>query len=147
MDYKTFMDDYKDMIGETVWICDYRFTDISQKPIRHVKPTEAIIVSNDDLPKNKTVYYSTIHFRPIGKKGTPLKQIISPYDNTGFRSFTGTSLNIFLRKEECVNHYVKQCEIVKKEIEKERKRANQRLDEIKEQINDTLISYDRNINE
>lgn len=140
MDYKEFIKNHKSMIGETVWICDYRHLDISKKPIRHIKPTEALVVSNDELPSNKTVYYSDIHFRPIGNKGTPLKQIIAPFDNTGYRSFTGISLNIFITKEECIEHYLSQCELIKREIEVERIKANERLNkmiiDIEEMINE-----------
>lgn len=138
MNYKEFMETHADMIGKRVWICDYRFNDIAQKPIRHVKPTEVLIVSNDDLPKNKIVYYSEIHFKPIGKTGKTLKQIIAPYDNTGYRSSTGTSVNIFLSESECVEHYLTQCEMIKKEIEEERKRANRRLDSMIKDIDSTI---------
>lgn len=143
MDYVTFIERNKnrDLIGEIVWVCDYRHNDIANKPIRHIKPTEVIIVSNDDLPDNKTVYYSDIHFRPIGKKGQPLKRIIAPYDNTGFRSYPGVSLNIFLTKEECVKHYFKQCQEILGEIEEEIVRVNERLDGIKMEINEFMEEF------
>lgn len=145
MDYKEFMNKHSDLIGQRVWICDYRHNDIANKPIRHVKPTEVIVVSNDDLPSGKVIYYADIHFKPIGKKGTPLKQIIAPYDNTGYRSFTGTSLNIFLTKDECVEHYLKQCEEIKKEVEKERKRANERFDKMIEEIDEVLNNIKKSV--
>lgn len=106
--------EYKKLIkiGEEVWICDYRFNDIDNQPIRHVKPTKVIVVSNEELPGNKTVYYSEFHFRPFGKNGKPLAQVIAPYDNTGYRSNTGTSLNIFYDEKECVKHYKKQCRTI-----------------------------------
>lgn len=31
--------------GKEVWICDFRYTDSNNKPIRHVKPTKAMIMS------------------------------------------------------------------------------------------------------
>lgn len=140
MDYNEFIKNHKDLIGKTVWICDYRFLNISKKPIRHIRPTEVLVVSNDELPSNKAVYYSDIHFRPIGNKGTPLKQIIAPFDNTGYRSFTGISLNIFITKEECIEHYLNQCKLIQKEIEIERRKINDRLDKmtvyIEEMINE-----------
>lgn len=141
MDYNEFVKNHKNMIGRTVWICDYRFLDISKKPIRHVKPTEVLVVSNDELPSNKTVYYSDIHFKPIGNKGIPLKQIIAPFDNTGYRSFTGTSLNIFITKKECVECYLEQCELVKKEIEIEREKVNKRLDKIEIRIEEMIGEF------
>lgn len=97
-------------IGECVWICDYRINDVDNKAIRHIKPQKVMVISNEELPKNKTVYYSTFHFRPLNKKGEPLKQIIAPYDNTGFRSYSGESVNIFYKEKDCVDYYVQQCE-------------------------------------
>ncbi len=103
--------------GDIVYICDYRFNNIDEKPIRHVQPQKVMVFSNDDLPKNKTVYYSEHHFRPLNAKGNPLIKIIAPYDNTGYRSYTGVSLNIFLSEEECLKHYQKQCEEILKSLE------------------------------
>ena len=96
-------------IGEKVWICDYRRPDLYKKPIRNITPTLCVICSNDDLPKNKTVYYSETHFRPVSAKGVVLKKIISPVDNTGFRSYSGVELSVFDSEEECKKHFVKQC--------------------------------------
>ena len=103
---------------DCVWISDYRLgEDPTSKPIRHVKPTKVKIVSNDNLPKNKTVYYSNYHFRTLNKNGTISSKIIAPYDNTGYRSYTGVSLNIFMTEEECREHYLSQCEIIKSSLE------------------------------
>jgi len=100
--------------GDKVYICDYRFNDIDNKAIRHVKPQEVVLCSNFDLPENKKVYYSNHHFKPLNKKGKMLSKIIVPYDNTGYRSYTGVSLNIFLTMEECIEFYTQQCnEIIK----------------------------------
>ena len=103
---------------DCVWISDYRLgTDPTSKPIRHVKPTKVKIVNNDKLPKNKKVYSSNYHFRTLNKNGTISSKIIAPYDNTGFRSYTGVSLNIFMTEEECREHYLSQCESVKNALE------------------------------
>ena len=93
--------------GDIVWVCDYRFNNrMVEKPIRHIKPTKVIVCSNGDLPKNKRVYYSNVHFKPLNKKGLPIKsKVIAPYDNTGFRSYAGVALEVFLNKEECFSHY------------------------------------------
>ncbi len=96
--------------GDVVWICDYRFNDIDNKPIRHVRPTKVVVTSNDDLPRGKRVYYSDIHFRPFGKSGQPKAQVIAPYDNTGFRAYRGVALHVFSTEEECIAHYAAQCE-------------------------------------
>lgn len=124
--------------GDKVWICDYRHNNILEQPIRHVEPQEVFIVCNTELPKNKSVYYSNFHFRPVGKQGQPLARIIAPYDNTGYRAYAGVSLNIFLTKEECVEHYINQCEKIKDDIEVETKRVAQKfmfmLDEVDSKI-------------
>lgn len=103
--------DIKDVIsgkldGRVVWICDFRFKDISNKPIRHIKPKEVLIRSNKEVTKR--VYYSESHFSEINSKGLPVKtSIIPPYDNTGYRSYRGVALNVFDNKEECVAMYNK----------------------------------------
>jgi hypothetical protein len=116
-------------IGEIVWICDYRQPDISIKPIRHVPPTKVIIVSNDELPKNKTVYYSATHFAPLSKKGEPLKKIISPVDNTGYRTRSGDEVAVFDNEGECIQHYQSQCDAIMAAFEYEKTQVIQRLDE------------------
>jgi hypothetical protein len=123
-------------VGEIVWVCDYRQPDLSIKPIRHVPPTKVAIVSNDDLPKNKTVYYSKTHFVPVNKKGALLKKVISPVDNTGFRSRSGEEINVFENECECINFYRKQCDDIIKRLEAKKLVAVQHIqssiDEIKE---------------
>lgn len=137
---KSFMGiDGQVKIGDKVWICDYRYNDVQEKAIRHVAPQEVAIVSNEDLPKNKTVYYSDIHFRPIGKKGNTLARIIAPYDNTGYRSYTGVSINIFLTKEDCINHYLKQCEEIKELIVFEKERAIEKLNKLLKEVDQEIV--------
>lgn len=98
------------VIGLCVWVCDFRFNNNGDiKPIRNVEPVEVMVCSNEDLPGNKRVYYSPIHFRPVvGEK--VLSKVIGPYDNTGYRAYPGTSLNIFLTKFECYDCYITQCD-------------------------------------
>ena len=112
MNHRQFKEQYgQEVYNMKVWICDYRLNSNSDgKPIRHVKPTYAQVTSNDQLPSNKNVYCSDFHFCPISSKGLILKKIIVPYDNTGYRSFTGISLNIFLTQKECEDEYNKQCD-------------------------------------
>ena len=94
--------------GDKIWICDYRFKNrYVDKPIRHIKPTKVMIRSNSDLPKNKRIYYSDWHFNGLNKADEPLKsKIIAPFDNTGYRQFTGTPVHVFLTEEEAQEHYV-----------------------------------------
>ncbi len=89
--------------GKIVWICDYRRPDLHKKPLRCVKPTRVLIRANDELPSNKKVYYSNSHFSPLKADGTPYAKVISPVDNTGYRSLCGNMLYVFDNKEECVN--------------------------------------------
>lgn len=122
-------------IGDLVWICDYRHDDIMNKPIRHVVPQQVIIADNADLPKNKTVYYSPIHFLPLGRNGVPKKQVIAPFDNTGFRGRTGTSVNIFDNERECQEFYIQQCNIIKADIATARDAWMKRFDDMENNIN------------
>jgi hypothetical protein len=87
--------------GEIVWICHYHRPDMHKKPLRNIPPTKVIVRCNDELPKNKTVYYSKSHFSPLSKTGSPLAKVISPVDNTGFRSRSGTPLFVFDNEGDC----------------------------------------------
>ncbi|AYB37610.1 hypothetical protein [Brevibacillus laterosporus] len=124
--------------GDIVYICDYRFNNIDQQPIRHIIPQRVMVFSNSDLPKGKKVYYSEHHFRPLNKKDKPLSRIIAPYDNTGYRSYKGVSLNIFFTKEECIKHYQQQCKQNIKEYEKAKidklNYYENKINEIKEEM-------------
>jgi hypothetical protein len=87
--------------GKTVWICHYNRPNLSNKALRNVPPTKAIICSNTDLPASKRIYYSENHFRPLNKKGEPMAKYISPVDNTGYRSTPGIELFVFTTEAEC----------------------------------------------
>lgn len=106
----------KVLVGDDLWISDFRHDDIMNKPIRNVAPTQVKVFSNEDLPANKKVYYASYHFRPVGKNGKLLATVIAPYDNTGFRGYTGSSVNIFLTKDEAVESFKVQCDEVKNQI-------------------------------
>lgn len=113
--------------GEIVWICDFRYSDISNfKPVRHVKPTKVLIRSNSETKKR--IYYSKSHFVELNKDGKPLNsKIHNLYDNTGYRSFTGTPLNIFFTEKECVKCYNEQCEKVKNDLIKFREKIDEKI--------------------
>lgn len=135
--------DYKDkvVIEEEVWICDYRFNDIDNKPIRHVKPKRVVVWSNRDLPKNKKVYYSEFHFREIKENGKPSSTVIVPYDNTGYRSYAGDSLNIFYDEKECIKHYKKQCKEIIKRFEAAKESRLKYYDEKIAEINNEMEEF------
>lgn len=94
--------------GDTVWICHYLRPDVDKKALRNVPPTKVLIRSNSELPKNKKVYYSTVHFSPFGKSGNVQAKVISPVDNTGYRTNIGNELFIFTEESECVDEWNKQ---------------------------------------
>lgn len=87
--------------SEIVWICHYHRPDMNKKPLRNIPPTRVIVRSNSELPKNKSVYYSASHFSPLSKNGAPLAKVISPVDNTGYRSRSGTPLLVFDNERDC----------------------------------------------
>lgn len=88
--------------GKIVWICHYNRPDLSKKPLRNIPPTRVLVCSNSELPKNKRVYYSESHFRPINKDGKPTSRIISPVDNTGYRMYCGNELFVFENESDCI---------------------------------------------
>ena len=88
--------------GEQVWICHYLRPDLDKKPLRNVPPTLVQVVNNSSLPKNKRVYYSASHFLPVAKNGSLKSTVISPVDNTGYRSMSGNPLNVFDSEQECI---------------------------------------------
>ena len=92
-------------IGKKVWVCHYNRPDMQKKPLRNLPPTEVLIRSIDELPKNKKIYYSEVFFSPLNKKGEPLAKYISPVDNTGYRMCCGNEIYIFNNEAECKKHW------------------------------------------
>lgn len=111
MKWEQYLIENEKVDGNIVYITDIRLSD-GNAYIRNVPPTKVIITSNSELPKNKNVYYSDYHFRKLGMKGQILKQVIAPFDNTGYRHYTGVSVNIFNTYEEAVEKYNEQLESV-----------------------------------
>lgn len=143
MDYENFIEwaygNNFNLEENTVWICDYRLGNRPlDKPIRHVKPMEVKIISNSELPKNKRVYYSNHHFRPLNKNGTVSSRIIPPYDTTGYRGYTGVSLNIFINEKECRNFYKKQCEKIKSILISEKNTYINKFDNTISEVEDLI---------
>jgi hypothetical protein len=121
--------------NDDFWIADFRYTDINNKPIRHIPPTLVTIVENEgNLPPLKRVYYSDFHFRPRGKNGVVTAKIIAPFDNTGFRSNTGGSVGIFVDEAECREYYSMQCEAILDQIMKEKALAVSRFDKMLDEV-------------
>lgn len=87
------------MNGEYVWVCGYRQPDLNKKPIRNVPPQKVLVASADSVKGN--VYYSKSVFLKLNKKGEPTKSAIKVFDNTGYRFYTGVSVNVFDNEAEC----------------------------------------------
>lgn len=109
MKWEEFLRSNDKVEGRKVFIVDVRLSD-GNAYLRNVPPTEVMITSNSELPKNKRVYYSNYHFRKLNKKGEPLKQIIAPFDNTGYRSYTGVSVHVFETYEEATEKFNEQLD-------------------------------------
>jgi hypothetical protein len=94
-------------LNKDLWVCDLRFNNSIEKPIRKVVPTKINLVSNDKV--SKRIYYSDNSLVPYNKKEELVfSKAFGIYDNTGFRSlFTGVPLEIFDSEEECKNQYKK----------------------------------------
>lgn len=93
--------------GEIVWVCDYRHDDIAHKAIRHVPPQAVLVRPN--LETSQRIYYSESHFAPLNAKGQPLAKVIALFDNTGYRSISGTPVQVFDNEAECRSAYVQAC--------------------------------------
>ena len=101
-----YVENLESVLGKMVWICDYRANaNPTKKPIRNIKPTPVVVT--DAKETSKTIYYSPVYFRPVNR-GRISSTVIAPLDNTGYRCCSGTSVNIFHTKEECVKCYREQ---------------------------------------
>jgi hypothetical protein len=60
-----------------------------------------LVRSNEELPKGKKIYYSQSHFCAIGTNGNVTSKILSPVDNTGYRSHSGNPLHVFDNEADC----------------------------------------------
>lgn len=125
-------------VEDEFWVTDFRHDDILNKPIRNITPTLVKLFDNSNLPAGKKVYYANYHFKPVSKSGKVLATVIAPYDNTGFRGFTGVSVNIFFTKKEAQDFFTQQCDTVKEQIftakEMWEKRFNDMLSDIETKI-------------
>lgn len=112
------MIDIKDVMngkynGKMIYICDYRFNDVNDKPIRFILPQKVLVVSAKDV--DKRIYYSESCFLALNKKGEPTSKVIPVVDNTGFRSISGTPCRTFETMEECLTSFK---EMVRENIKK-----------------------------
>lgn len=96
--------------GMTVWATDIRMSN-GDKLIRDVRAVEGVITHIENI--DKTIYYADYAILKVGKRGLT-KQVIPFYDNTGYRYNTGTSLNVYLSKEEAVKKAIEQLADIEK---------------------------------
>lgn len=117
----------ENVVGKQVWVCDYRNSEkgAGLKPIRNIKPTFVQVCANGEKDR---VYYSPVHFKEVKANGNLNSKVIAPYDNTGYRCLTGTSLNIFETKEECVTFFNSQLKVAIKDIENEAESYNKHFE-------------------
>lgn len=102
--------------GNILYICDLRYNSADNKPIRHIKPTKVIVVSNKET--NKRIFYSESHFKKIGKNDKPIGSPISLFDNTGYRSYAGEPVEVFNTLEECESRYNELVDIAVEKLTK-----------------------------
>jgi len=143
MEYKSEVDIDKITNGsmdyEQVWICDFRrrFPD---KPVRKVLPTKVEIRPISDAG-NKNIYYTQSCFFKLNKKGEWTKRPIPVFDNTGYRSRTGTPLRVFTDKNECKACFKGLCNIVIMQSDKHLNEFIKRIENYKQEVIDLKNEY------
>jgi hypothetical protein len=134
-----YVENLESVLGKMVWICDYRANaDPTKKPIRNIKPTPVVVT--DAKETSKAIYYSPVYFRPVNR-GKISSTVIAPLDNTGYRCCSGTSVNIFYTKEECVKCYREQVRQANEIYEKEKARIIKEFDARMQILNDSLTPF------
>lgn len=83
--------------GMELWVTDVRLSN-GEELIRNIEAEKYVVVPASDAPR--TIYYATHALQKIGKKGTPIKQYTPFYDNTGYRRYTGESVNVYFTEDE-----------------------------------------------
>lgn len=128
--------------GKEVWVCHYLRPDVYKNPLRNVPPTKVLIKCNTELPKNKRGYYSKVHFAPISNKGKVLARVISPVDNTGFRSRCGNELHVFTEEAECVEAWNNQIDRACFDLETQELKAAKQWKSQREALEATKVECD-----
>ena len=117
------------------WVCDYRFTHPSQKPIRAVAPTRVILVAN----KPNTREYYECHFfcAPFGKDGRISGKTLKVFDNTAY----GQPLNFFTDKAECDAFHVEQHRLALEQLETYRIDENARIEVLMNRSKEVIEAF------
>jgi hypothetical protein len=121
--------------GKIVWICDLRFRDYSDKPIRRIKPTKVMVNCNSNTKKR--IYYSESHFVALNKDLQVIKsKVWGVFDNTGHRTYKGEPLEVFDTESECRKRYEELVNVavegLNRHLESMKNKINSFISEIKE---------------
>jgi hypothetical protein len=122
--------------GKIVWVCSYSQPDIDKKALRNTPPTECLIMPVSETTKR--VYYSENYFAPIGANGQTTKKVISPVDNTGFRSNPGNEIDVFSTKQECIDEWNRQVTAVSERMKSYAEQARRIWLESAEKLDEQL---------
>lgn len=92
-------------LDEDYWACDFRYLDVTQKPVRGMRPLRGRFnqyVLNHGYGSPETTY----DFQSYGKSDKLLSSRISVKDG---QYYNINYVHVFLNKEECFEFYKKQC--------------------------------------
>ena len=135
MDYSELTDKIKAgeiSVGDTLWVVDFRYDNLLNKPTRNLVPTEVVVFQNTDA------YIADFHFRPYGKSGKVTAQKITTWGSGGRNHYATQSIGIFHTEEEANEYYIAQCETIQKNVNREQARVtyvyNEILVDIKKRI-------------
>ncbi len=128
-------------IGKKLWISEFKREDLDKKASRFIRPQRALLRSNSEINSNKRIYYSDNHFVGLNKKGELLKsKIIAIFDNTGYRSYTGTSIKIFDNEQECRDSFVAQAEEIGQRVDIMIESSKKYWEDVRSEINSEIIN-------
>ena len=126
-------------IGKKLWISEFKREDLDKKASRFIRPQKALLRSNSEINSNKRIYYSYNHFVGLNKKGEISKsKIIAIFDNTGYRSYQGTSIQVFDNEQECRESFVAQAEEIGRRVDIMIESAKKYWEDIRSEINSEI---------
>jgi hypothetical protein len=128
------------MDSKILWICDIRWNDFNNKPIRKVVPSKVLVRANSETKKR--IYYSESHFVALNKDNKPLKsKVIAVFDNTGYRSFRGTPLRAFTDQRECILAFSDMCCRIKDDLSIYKKQCISRITTMEKEVHEMSTDF------
>lgn len=106
---------------------------------RIIQPVRAKLVSKEEAPKNKTIYYSYNFFKVYKPNGKLDSKVVAVFDNTGFRSYRGNPISIFDNYDEAVVWFNKEIQKVIDERNKAREVLLKNHDDETQKLIDKLV--------